>query len=590
MDKEKILKTLSEQSSIEWQQPITLENSTLPIFNTDIFPNWLKDYVDAIAEETQTPKDAPAMACISTLSTILGRKYVVQARKNWIEPLNTYTVMALDPANRKSAVFNFFQKPIVEFEKTERERLISIVTEEKAEREVIRKRIIELERQFGRTEDEDNKNILLKEIKELRKKVDEELNPLTRFPRFFTNDATPEKIAVLMYENNECFAILSSEGAEVFEMMAGRYSDKFNIDTYLKAFSGDNITIDRIGDGRSISLENPTLTIGLFVQPSVIQDLPPYFSYRGLTQRFLFFLPKSFIGERKIQPNEIPDYVVNIYNANIKKLIELRLPTQSDPNNPIKSSLPLIFNSEAQQYLTQIQIEIELMFKNQDLNEALKGWLGKLVGQIIRIAGLLHVTEYVQTGTIPMSISKETLMKADSLRDYFIQHAEKAFGIIGQHESLDDVRYILRKIKSKKFDGKEIIDFQEIWQLVKKRFKVSEKLKDVLITLEELNYIKNAKDGRKQIIHVNPYLIKSSPNNPNTKETMICQEDELGDGEILKAPNYPSTDRNELGELVPFRVDTPPSENPLNNNVSNSLGEIGEATPRVISEDGSELI
>ncbi|WP_200416558.1 hypothetical protein [Virgibacillus salexigens] len=34
----------------------------------------------------------------------------------------------------------------------------------------------------------------------------------------------------------------------------------------------------------------PTLTIGLFVQPSVIKELPNTFQDRGLTQRFFIFL------------------------------------------------------------------------------------------------------------------------------------------------------------------------------------------------------------------------------------------------------------------------------------------------------------
>lgn len=544
LDKEKVINAFNEQI-IEWKQPILLDNQVLPIFNTSIFPKWLKEFVDGVAEVTQTPKDAAAMACLSILSTILGGRFVIKARKDWIEQLNLYTVMAMDPANRKSAVFGFFQKPLTTFEKDERERLTALIVEEQAERSAILKKITDLERRYGKTENADEAKAILQEVKELSKEVDETVKPPIKIPRFFTSDATPEKIAALMNDNNESFAILSSEGAEVFQMMAGRYSDKINIDVYLKAYSGDNITIDRIGEGRSISLENPTLTIGMFVQPSVIQELPSYFLNRGLNQRFLYFLPKSFIGRRKIIPNDIPETVIKTFNTNIRKLIKLKFPTNK--NNVETNSIALVFDDEAKHYLAKIQTEVELMLLNQDMNEGFKGWLGKLVGQIIRISGLLHLADNVQSvdSDIPKIITKDILMKADSLRDYFIQHAEKALGIIGENQSFEDVKYLLKKITSKKFDGREKIDSQEIWQLVKKRFKRSEKYNDVLLTLEEMNYIKVLKDGRKHIIYVNPYLSKNSPNSPNDSKMKGQQVLKLGNEETLEVPIFPSSKANQ---------------------------------------------
>ena len=498
-----LLNEINNPLLFEWKQPIPLENKQLPIFDSGIFPAWLKDYVNGVAEETQTPVDAAAMACISLLSTILGGKYVVKPNEtSWTEILSIYSVVALDPANRKSAVYSLFQRPLSAFEKEERERLAPIIADEKTEQKAIKKRINELENKYSKENDHEKAELILDEIKELEKEINEESNLKSRYPRFFTSDVTPEKLVELMYENNGRFAILSSEGAELFDMISGRYSDKFNLDIYLKAFSGDNVTIDR-KNSPSILLENPTLTIGLFVQPSVIQNLPVKFSERGLMQRFLFYLPKSFIGNRKIMPVPISSNLEEKFNSNIRKLLELN---QSNSNE----SIELKFNTDATNYLISIQTEIEFMLRNQDLNVGLKGWLGKLTGQIVRIAGLLHIAEYVQFGEIPREINKYTLKKSDSLRDYFYQHAESAFGIIGESESIDDLKYILGKIISKKFEGKEQIDYQELWQLVKKRFKKSEECKKTLILLEEMNYIKNRKDGRKQVIFVNPCLQNGS--------------------------------------------------------------------------------
>lgn len=495
----KELDNKNTETEIQWDVPIEIDNMNLPVFNTDVFPLWLKDYIEAVAEETQTPKDAASMACFSILSTAIAGKFFVQAKKDWIESLNTYTVMALDPANRKSAVFSLFLRPIIEFEADEKRRLTPIVVEENAKRNVLNKKIGMLEQQYGKEKDNEKAKALLNQIKVLSLENNDEVKPLPIIPRLFTNDVTPEKIAMLMYENNERLAILSAEGAEVFQMIAGRYSEKINLEIYLKGYSGDNVTIDR-ASGKSISLDNPLLTIGLFVQPSVIQDIPSSFSSRGLTQRFLYFLPKSFIGNRKIVTQVIPEDFKEQYFENVRKLLAIR---QSH-------KVPLTFDFDAQKYLIQIQYEIESMLANHDINNDFKGWLGKLCGQIIRIAGLIHVAEKIHDDIEnAQTISLETLLKADSLREYFIQHAERAFGIIGQKENLDDTKYILKKIQSDKFKGKGKIDVQQLWQLTKRRLKKSAKLKEILKLLEEMNYVKNLQIDRKEIILVNPKIINN---------------------------------------------------------------------------------
>ncbi|NSL53295.1 YfjI family protein [Calidifontibacillus erzurumensis] len=516
MNKEKLLSELNATLSIQWELPIPLDNIKLPTFNTSIFPNWLKDYVEAVAEETQTPVDAAAMACLTTLSTILGGKFVVKPNgTSWTETLSLYCVLALDPANRKSAVFRLFQEPLTKFEKEERERLIPLIEEKQAEEKAIKRRIIELENKYSNECNKEKTKLILDEIKELQKKLQQ--NEKIIFPRFFTNDVTPEKLAELMFENNGRFAILSSEGAELFDMVSGRYSEKYNLDIYLKAHSGDNITIDR-KNSNSIFIPNPTLTIGLFVQPTVIQNLPRKFSERGLTQRFLFFLPQSFIGFRKIKPIPIPTQTKKIYEINIRKLITFEHQKQK------KEPIQLVFDEGATNYLIDIQTEVEKMLGNQDMDFGFRGWLGKLIGQIVRIAGVLHIAENIQNEKIPNKITRKTLKRADLLRDYFIKHAEKAFGLIGKRENYDDLKYLLDKITSKKFEREEYIAYQELWQLVKKRFKKSEECKKYLNILEELNYIKNSFEGRKQIIYVNPHLQNNYPISPNILPIQLHQQ------------------------------------------------------------------
>ena len=135
-------------SSQDWGEPIRFDSYNLPGFDTSIFPKWLQDYVDGVAEATQTPKDAASIVAISILSTILARKFEVNVMGDWVETLNTYTVMALGSANRKSSVFKSFIHPIMEYEKTEAEALSIEVKKQQDWIRAKEKRIEKLERDY----------------------------------------------------------------------------------------------------------------------------------------------------------------------------------------------------------------------------------------------------------------------------------------------------------------------------------------------------------------------------------------------------------------------------------------------------------
>lgn len=54
----------------------------------------------------------------------------------------------------------------------------------------------------------------------------------------------------------------------------------------------------------------------------------------------------------------------------------------------------LELTEDASAYLVKQQMEIEEKLRNDYINAGMVGWRSKLIGNIIRIAGLLHVTEH----------------------------------------------------------------------------------------------------------------------------------------------------------------------------------------------------
>jgi len=112
----------------QWEPPIPFPNIALPPFPTEALPGWLADYVDALATETQTPPDLAALVALSVIAASCAGVVQVEAESGWIEPVNIFAVVAMDPGNRKSPVFSAAVAPLVRTEKfTNQERAGQII-------------------------------------------------------------------------------------------------------------------------------------------------------------------------------------------------------------------------------------------------------------------------------------------------------------------------------------------------------------------------------------------------------------------------------------------------------------------------------
>lgn len=581
----------NKQSEAEWIPPIPFDEERLSPFPASIFPSWLRAYVEGVAESTQTPIDAASMGAISILSTALTKKFYVSITPEWNETLNTYTILALPPGNRKSSVFKALQEPITTFEKEEQERMEPLVSEQRAALKARRKRVEQLEKDYSKKGD----NVILNEITALNAEIDKE--EILTIPRFITGDVTAEKLGVLMGENHERIAVLSAEGGGVFSNMAGRYSNdgRANIEIYLNGHTGDYTPIDRIGR-EPILLNEPCLTIGLFVQPEVIRDVPPSFDERGLMQRFLYSFPPSIVGYRKTNPESIQTEVRSAYMLNIKKMMQLF------SGEPVK----LTFTESANEKQLDLREYLEFMFRDGERLADMKEWGGKLAGQIIRISGLLHVSEHIESLTldnpdiknIPSKISLETFIRACKLVNYFIEHAQKAYGIMAIGVGAEDAKHLLKYLLQ---SGKERYSRQEVWQGTKGRFRTTNRYDIAINELEERNYIKKVERnttgrGRKSYdlllnpIPANPTIPINAPNVNISRHTGNGERNPTNNLQFLELNNG-NEQMNSRNTRVNQEMQSPyfnPNDDKALANSRNSRDAfIGNETK---SNDGSELI
>ncbi|OLO35917.1 hypothetical protein BTR23_16365 [Alkalihalophilus pseudofirmus] len=301
----------------EWETPVPFDEYNLPQFPNNILPNWIESYVNAVAETTQTPKDAPACLALTILATTLAKKIMVRAYGDWVEPVNLYVTTVLPSANRKSAVMELIKFPILEQEQSEYERFSAKISEQKAKKSGLKKRKEKLEQDYAKSGEE----AIIIEITTIEEQI-REIDKCST-PRFIVDDITQERLIGVMQENNERLAILSAEGG-IYEIIGGRYSNgKANLEIFLKGHSGDYCAVDRME--RTEVLNSPALTMGLFVQPDVIQSFPSSFKGKGLLGRHLYSIPQSLVGHRKTRPKPIDKSTKEIYGTNIKKLLQLNV-------------------------------------------------------------------------------------------------------------------------------------------------------------------------------------------------------------------------------------------------------------------------
>ena len=306
----------SERTLDGWPRPLPLGfNSQLPPFPLESLPPWLRSFVVAVAEFTQTPPDLGALLVLAVLATILAKRFVVRVRNQWVEPVNLYLLVALASGERKSAVVRLAIAPVQKLEAKMQAEVAIRSREAEARRKAAQ---AEAKRAQNAAEEapEERREELLQEAVEAQARADAITVPT--WPRLLADDITQEALTSLLHEQDGKVSILSAEGG-LIEILAGRYTDgQPNIDILLKGHSGDAVLVDRKGRPPE-RIDDPAVTVGLTVQPDVVKGLARNrgFRGRGLLARFLYSLPPSRVGSREIEPEGIPDRVLLEYETNV---------------------------------------------------------------------------------------------------------------------------------------------------------------------------------------------------------------------------------------------------------------------------------
>lgn len=440
---------IPRSSDIEWMPPTheqdaddplpLLREVSIPAFPTDSLPEPIAAMVEDVAGVTQTDPAMAGTAALTVLAACTGGCAEIEIRADWREPLNVFMATVANPGERKSAVQRMMVSPLLDIEQKLAEASGAARSEAELRKDIQIQAAEQAKKTAVKSANKQDWDAAMSDAISAKDKADSITVP--PILRLVADDITPEAAGTLLAEQNGRLAIISAEGG-LFDIMAGRYTASLNLDVWLKGHAGDPLKIDRKNRPPEY-IRRPALTVGLMIQPSVLDAIAanPQFRGRGLLARFFYAFPVSKLGSRLFPPPPLRPGIRRNYDAAIIALAEGMSQTASEP-------AVLTLTPEAQAAIQSLEEAVEPTLAGDGELADLADWGAKYVGTVARIAGLIHLACHGSTDGPRQLVTAETIQAARRVGQYYKACAVKAFATMGTDLATANAEYLLSRIRS----------------------------------------------------------------------------------------------------------------------------------------------
>lgn len=452
-----------------------------------------------MAESVQFPTSsayAHFLGCVS--AAMLGR-FTVEYHGTE-QPTALYVVTSQPPSTGKSAINSMAIAPIVaEVERINEQR--------SKERKKLTAKLKGLEKELKGERSGTDLAALFEEKEEIEEKIMKMCDIV--FP---VSDTTPEGLAKINFKQGN-FAVISDEATSINSLLGLTYANserKTNSELVLKAWDSGHVSIARANADNNMSF-TALGCMSVIAQDETINGIMEAGARGiGVSERFLLVREESFLGRRSFI-DENGDSTYTPVDASLKadyyKLIH-NIMTEEHICLQVSRSAMRVLNMARQ------EMEPKLADGGEYSHTMLRGALGKMDKQVIRIASVLHTIRnwQVTNGTVQKSkeIDVETMQEAlvmfQELSKTYIS-AANASGHAGKDAELSKVIDVIVKLGK---GNKGVITARAIYESIRKvrpflgQAGVMKRLEESLLpALEEMNYV-CLTNGR---VFVNPNIL-----------------------------------------------------------------------------------
>ena len=448
-----------------WPEPKPLPNGLAPVesFSSDFLPDALAPWVEDIANRLQCPPDYVAVAALTSLGAVTGRRIAVkpQARTDWIESPNLWGCFIGRPGMLKSPAMMEALKPLHHLEaeaaRAHTEALVDYraalaefklhkSVKESILKEELKKKVAEKVVSLGGV------SSLKDMIKDAQKEDPLGLGAGPEEPtpvRYRTNDSSYEALGALLVSNPAGLLVERDELVSLLKHL-DREEQSVARGFYMTGWSGMHpYTFDRITRGH-IHIEAVCIGVLGNTQPARIAEYIHRANYGGaggdgLIQRFnLLVWPDAPADWKDVDeyPNrEAREKAWEVYQrlSKIDESAALKLGAEKGPYDKVPA---LRFDEAAQGDFRNWRTDLERRLHSGDLSPALEGHLAKYRKLVPTLALMNHLADRGEG-----LISQRSLLKALATAYYLESHARRVYGS-GHEAELAAAKAILKHIRN----------------------------------------------------------------------------------------------------------------------------------------------
>lgn len=453
-----------------WPIP-TLGGTAPPDLQPEAVPGWLGEYVAALCVSLQVPATMVVGMALSVVAACVQRRYLVQVHDGYQEPTALWTATIAVSGSRKSAIKTAMVFPMEGWEHRSGDRMRREIAANNARITVAEATIKRLQTQAGKSDDP-------QERESLRKLIEDEMADMPErmfAPRAYLNDATVERLQMVLAEQGGRAAVLADEAA-ILNTLASNYGGAGGpaLDVLLTGHSGGDVRVERAS--RSAFVTRAAVTLGLMLQPDLVNEVAGSnkFKASGMSARFLYFVPRPFVGGRDVRRFAgLPTGVRDRYARCIDEL----LPNPMDGPNLPPRVVPL--SAGALELWFDFAQECETGLAEGGALAAISDLGAKLAGTAARIALLF---ELVMAGPAPDAVGEDSMARAIALCRQLVPHARAAYRLLAADESDRDADHVLQWIVGK--GERESVKQADIHFALRARFTKRERLVAALQRLQ----------------------------------------------------------------------------------------------------------